>query len=380
MSPPPPKTPPTSDPGSALPPFDRPARGRHFTGSTTMDHGLVLITVSGEIDIATVTQFRALLLDAVAMGIPRVTVDMAGVSFMDARGLTVLATAAQRLRLSGSRLAVRSVPPHVYRLFEITGLTDALDVEAPVASTALVRALAGIAALPLARDVLDAALKLVVTMAHSVIEGADGVSITLPRNGRLGTVAASNDVVLEMDHDQYDTAQGPCLDAATRGERYHIDALAEELRWPAFVPRARARGIECILSTPLKTGDEPIGALNVYSRQAMAFAAREKQWCDHFADEASAVVASAHGSGSSVDDVLARVQQALHSREVIALAQGMVMQRDGITASSAHALLADVSRTTGTPLHEVANDLVGPLVDAPSTVGLSDRSAHGPGR
>ena len=121
----------------------------------------------------------------------------------------------------------------------------------------LVASIAGVAAIPRSRDVLDAALKLVVTMAQAVVIGADGVSITLPRNGRFGTVAASNDVVLEMDHDQYDTGEGPCLDAAIQGERFHIDALGEESRWPAFVPRARARGIESILSTPLVAGGGP---------------------------------------------------------------------------------------------------------------------------
>lgn len=78
---------------------------------------------------------------------------------------------------------------------------------------------------------------------------------TLSGNGRLGTVAASNDVVLEMDHDQYDTGEGPCLD-----------------------------------STPLVAADLPIGALNVYSRTVGAFAEHEKQWADQFAAAEAVVV------------------------------------------------------------------------------------------
>ncbi len=252
-------------------------------------------------------------------------VNLAEVRFLDAGGLAVFATAAERLRASGGELAVRGATPSIYRLFEVTGLTEALHVDRPAASSALLRGLAGVAAIPRSRDVLDAALKLVVTMAQAVVQGADGVSITLPRNGRFGTVAASNDVVLEMDHDQYDTGEGPCLDAAIQGERFHIDALSDESRWPAFIPRAQARGIESILSTPLIAADRPIGALNVYSRTVGAFAVHEKEWADQFAAEAATVVATARVD-ESVHGLSAQIRAALHSREVIALAQGMAPQ------------------------------------------------------
>lgn len=163
--------------------------------------------------------------------------------------------------------------------------------------------LAAAARQPLTRAVLDAALKLVVVMAQSVMTGADGVSITLPRQGRLRTVAASNDVVLQMDHDQYDTGQGPCLDAATRGERFHSSSLEAERRWPQFLPRARARGIESIMSTALMAADRPLGALNVYSRAPETLASHEQQWAVQFAREASNVmlVTDATATADSLD-------------------------------------------------------------------------------
>ncbi len=355
-----------------------------LSGAVRVDDGLVVLTVEGEIDIATVPQFGALMDEAVAVGAPHVTVDMAGVEFLGAQGLHVLAMAADRLRIAGTRLTVRAVSANVYRLFKATGLTEALDFEAtrltealeverPAVRAALIRAIAAVTAVPPTREVLDAALKLVVTMAQAVIVGADGASITLPRHGQLGTVAASNEVVLEMDHDQYDTGEGPCLDAATQGERFHIDSLRTEERWPAFVPRARARGIESILSTPLVTDDRPIGALNVYSRKVGAFAVHEKRWADQFAAEASVVVSSAQ-SGAAVEPLNGQIQQALLSREVIALAQGVVMHREGISPVAAHAALTDVSRRTGQPLRELCEELLSSSGDAASTRGASDGS------
>ena len=329
---------------------------QQFSGSVQVEERHAVVALAGEIDIATIGEVRALLDQAIALGAPRVTLDLAAVGFLDAGGIGVFVSAAERLRAIGGEFSVRAASAPAFRLFEATGLTQRLNVERPLTS-ALARGLAGAAELPLTRNVLDAALRLVVTMAQAVVVGADGVSITLPRHGRLGTVAASNDVVLQMDHDQYDTGEGPCLDAATQGERFHIESLDAEQRWPAFVPRARARGIESILSTPLVTDDRPIGALNVYSRTVGAFALHEKEWADQFAAEASAVVSSAQ-VGVPADTLSEQIQQALLTREVIAFAQGVVMGRDGVSPTAAHDILREVSRRTGRRMSEVCDELV----------------------
>ena len=148
------------------------------------------------------------------------------------------------------------------------------------------------AALPGNRDVLDAALTFLVTLAQAVVAGADGVSITLPRQGRLTTVAASDDEVVELDHEQNASGAGPSLDAS-RGHRVHADCLSAETRWPAFVRKARARRLETVLSTPLLAANRPVGALTVYSHTAGALAAEETGWAELFAAEAAALVAPA---------------------------------------------------------------------------------------
>ncbi|MBC7372958.1 MAG: GAF and ANTAR domain-containing protein [Frankiales bacterium] len=208
------------------------------------------------------------------------------------------------------------------------------------------------------RQVLDAALTMVVTMCHAVIGNADGVSITLPRDGRYNTVAASNDVVLAMDHDQYDTGEGPCLDAARHGERFHIDALGEEVRWSQFVPRARARGIESVLSSPLFDTGKAHGALNIYARTVGAFAVHEKQWADAFALQASVVVTAAQHALPSAQ-LSGQLVQALTSRTLIARAQGWVMHRDDLDADGAWAALIAISRSTSLPLRDVCAELIG---------------------
>jgi GAF domain-containing protein len=241
---------------------------------------------------------------------------------------------------------------------QVTGLTEALKVEPTSTADGLLAAdLAAVARLPLTRSVLDAALKLVVVMSQSVMTGADGVSITLPRDGRLRTVAASNDVVLQMDHDQYDTNQGPCLDAATLGELFNSTALQSERRWPQFVPRARARGIESIMSTPLMAGDRPLGALNVYSRAPDALASHEQQWAIQFAQQASQVLLATNPT-TTAESVDADINGALLSREVIALAQGVIMTRQRLHPDAALRFLMNISRTTSRPVIEICREVI----------------------
>jgi len=354
---------------------DRGVQPELLTGSVRAGDGRIVVTVEGEIDLSTAPRFRALVDEAIAVSAPHVVVDMARVEFCDGQGLAVLAAAAERLRATGGRLEVHRVSAKVYRLFEITGMTQTLHVERATDDAALARGLAQAAGLALTRDVLDSALRLVVTMAQAVVAGADGVSITLPRDGRLGTVAASNDVVLEMDHDQYDTGEGPCLDAATLGERFHITSLGAEARWPQFVPRAKARGIESILSTPLVAGGQPMGALNVYSRKAGAFAEHENAWADQFAAEAARLVVRA-GEGAAAQARDGELQDALLARNVIALAQGMIMQRDGIDPSEAYVALRDESRRTGQPVRDICEALVGTSGEAATQQGAAEGAAH----
>ncbi len=329
-----------------------------FTGSVRERQGVALVEVAGEVDLNSAPLFHRLLDQAVAMGMPSVVVDMALVSFCDASGLGLLVAASDDLRRSGARLSVRAAPVMLRRLFQVTGLTDALNVEPATTLEGLLTAdLAAAARLPLTRGVLDAALKLVVVMSQSVMTGADGVSITLPRDGRLRTVAASNDVVLQMDHDQYDTGQGPCLDAATQGEPFHSTALESERRWPQFVPRARARGIESIMSTPLMSAERPLGALNVYSRAPDALASHEQQWAVQFAQEAANVLVAANATATA-DSVDAAIHEALRSREVIALAQGILMTRQKLSPDAAHRFLTDISRRTSRPMLEICQEVV----------------------
>lgn len=327
-----------------------------------LNDGMAVVTLSGEADLGSAPLMQDLLSQGLASGVSSVVVDMAEVTFCDARGLGLLVAASNELRQSGGRLSVRAAPAPLRRLLAITGLSSLLAVEPVVpADLALASGLASAAAVPITRGLLDAALRLVVVMAQSVMRGADGVSITLPRDGRLQTAAASNGVVLQMDQDQYETGEGPCVDAAIQGKPFSSTSLELEGRWPHFVPRARARGIESIMSTPLISGTHPLGALNVYSRTPEALAVHEQEWAVQFSREASNVLIAGHPTvtAASLD---AEIATALHSREVIALAQGIIMIRQQLQPEAAYRFLLDVSRRTSQSLVGICQAVVSTAV------------------
>jgi signal transduction protein with GAF and PtsI domain len=238
--------------------------------------------------------------------------------------------------------------PCLKRLLEVTVTSEPTDFDS---------SLVLVGSIPASNEVIDAALKLVVKLAEETVQGAHGVSVSLNRHGKLRTVAASNDTVLEMDHHQYDSGEGPCVAAAAEGHEFHIDSLARETRWPTFVPKATEQGIKSILSTPLIPHTRPLGALNIYSDAERAFGTSEKELAQLFATQTEILLGVA-GAEVSDEQRTARIADALRSREVIALATGVLMERDGATQDEAAARLRKASRAQGVTMRQHASDVV----------------------
>ena len=93
----------------------------HVERSGTPDAPVVLI--SGEIDVSTAPMVRDALDAALDGGARRLTLDLAGVGFVDSSGLGVLVGALRRLQEErDGRLLVDNVQEPVRKVFEITGL------------------------------------------------------------------------------------------------------------------------------------------------------------------------------------------------------------------------------------------------------------------
>ena len=338
----------------------------------------VVLGIRGEVDVATAAQLGAVLDAVIDQGQTSIALDLAELDFMGSTGLEVIASAVGRLGAIGEDLTIRSAPTLVVRLLEISGLSELVRFEGPepdlegprprrTSGPPSARATFGVddltthlrqvTALSADHQVIDSALQLVVSLARAAVAGANGVSVSLQRHGRLATVAATDQTVLDMDAGQYATGEGPCVDASSEGLSFHMESLDQETRWPSFTPKARELGIAAILSNPLLVEERPFGALNVYSRTAAAFSNKEQKMAALFASEASLILGNA-GADVSDDELSRRLLETLKSRQVIARAEGVVMEREGISANDAYRRLVDFSRIGSQPLRQRAADVV----------------------
>ena len=87
-----------------------------------------VLTVEGEVDIATAPKLREKLVELAAGGATRVVVDLEKVEFLDSTGLGVLIGGMKRLRSTDGDLTLVCTQPRILRVFEITGLNRAFTI------------------------------------------------------------------------------------------------------------------------------------------------------------------------------------------------------------------------------------------------------------
>ena len=357
----------TSDPSS------------RFAVTTTFDGTETVLALSGRAEHADAFILGATLDTAIDRRPASIVLDLSELDFIGVAGMVAVANAEKRLGEMGTKLTVRSPSDLVNRLLgmmEMAEMSRLLDraasdaehhgtrqeSETPFMVTESVHDgpaadYRSVTAMPSDPQVIDGALRLIVELARALVEGADGVSVSLLRHGRLSTVAASDQTIMDMDADQYKTGEGPCVDASLQGRSFLAAALAGETRWPTFTPQALGLGINAILSSPLKAFDEPVGALNIYSRTPFGFGAKDQAAAALFAKKASVILSDA-GAGVSDTKMALRYQVALQSRKVITLATGVLMEREGVDEDAAYADLLRLSLYHGEPLREQAHATV----------------------
>jgi anti-anti-sigma factor len=93
-----------------------------FIAEVSHNDGHAVVSVRGEIDLATADAFRAALSDAID-GSPRVEVDLRETTFMDCSGLAAL-VAAHRAH---EALVVRNARPTILKIFDVAGVGALLD-------------------------------------------------------------------------------------------------------------------------------------------------------------------------------------------------------------------------------------------------------------
>jgi transcriptional regulator with GAF, ATPase, and Fis domain len=202
---------------------------------------------------------------------------------------------------------------------------------------------------------LRAALVSVAELARCSLVGAEATVAVLVE-GEPVTLAATEPSMVELDAFQYETGEGPCLDAVREGRTVHVDFVDDGARYPRFGPRALMASVTGALSQPLQVDGAIVGSLNLFARSpnALGEAALRPAWL--LAAQAAAAVAGAQER----DDLRRQVTQlelAVASRDVIGQAKGILMLQSGLGPDEAFALLIRASQRENRKLRDIAQDI-----------------------
>ncbi|MBV9414072.1 MAG: STAS domain-containing protein [Solirubrobacterales bacterium] len=100
----------------------------HFRLEVRSQGQATIITVSGELDLASSPALQEELDRVAASETQRLIIDLRALDFMDSTGLSVLVRAHQRAEEQGRELAMVKGPQQVQRLLSLTGVADRLTV------------------------------------------------------------------------------------------------------------------------------------------------------------------------------------------------------------------------------------------------------------
>jgi GAF domain-containing protein len=205
-------------------------------------------------------------------------------------------------------------------------------------------------------------------LAAGLVRGGLSCGMTMQPSGRPVTVACSDLVAAQVDEVQYELDDGPCLHAIRDGHLVRIEDTAEKARWPEFEAQAASHGIRSCLALPLNPDGKPVGALNLYARQASAFGPAEARLAEKFAHDASGALSLVMRLASHAA-LIEQLRSSLASRGIIDQALGIIMARDHCTQQRAFEILRSASQNSNTKLRDIASTVVTSVTGEPPQPG-----------
>jgi GAF domain-containing protein len=201
-------------------------------------------------------------------------------------------------------------------------------------------------------------------LAVASMDNAAYAGVTMLVDGSVQTGVFTDPDSRDIDQAQYDTGEGPCLDAFRTGEIYRVASTATETRWPAFCAACRDHGIASTASFPIIIDDTRHGALNLYSEKPDAFGSEEIHLGRSFAAQAAVVMGYAR-SYWNARKASEHLESALVHRAEIEQAKGIIIGATGVTPDAAFEVLVEQSQHENRKLRDVAADLVNSKIQRP---------------
>lgn len=139
--------------------------------------------------------------------------------------------------------------------------------------------------LPVPEEVEEHMLRLVAEQACSAA-GCVAAGMTLVRPEGSPLILGTSLLGDQLERAQWDSLDGPGLDAIRQLQVFNVACLASALSWSLFVHHATARGVASCLAVPIILRGRALGALDLYSTEPAGFDGAEQVGL-HFASEAA---------------------------------------------------------------------------------------------
>lgn len=191
----------------------------------------------------------------------------------------------------------------------------------------------------------------VVRFAAHAISGCEDASLTIIRGSQLPqTLAGTSELPYRVDAMQYETGEGPCLEALTESDIARADDLTTDQQWPRFAAQAVAHTeVRSMFGVRLFLDDTQRGALNFYARKPNVFSDLDLALGAIFATHASLALLNVTHQAKAE-----HLQIALDSNRQIGIAIGILMARKLCTAEEAFDRLRIASQHLHRKLRDVA--------------------------
>lgn len=216
---------------------------------------------------------------------------------------------------------------------------------------------ARVSGLLLTQETVDRALETVTSLARETLLPTAGAGVTImDSSDQPSTIASTGSTVASADAAQYELDDGPCLTACREARVVRVDDIENEPAWPQWTQRVTPLQLRSSLSAPLVIEGRVLGALKVYADQTDAYDDRAERLLGKYADQTAILV---HNVRSSQDAELLsdELRSALLDRDVMALAQGILMSDKGVGREEAFAMLVAQSRADGVRAIDVARQI-----------------------
>jgi diguanylate cyclase (GGDEF)-like protein len=158
------------------------------------------------------------------------------------------------------------------------------------------------------QGILDHLVERIVTILP--ITGA-GVTVISPDTAP-HYVAASDESALRFEALQSELGDGPCMAACRSGRSVSVPDLRSETRFPTFVAGALEAGLAAVFTFPLRSGEEQLGALDLYRTSPGPLDADAMDAAQVLADVAAAYLINAQARTDLRESADRSREQALH--------------------------------------------------------------------